>query len=171
MDFDSYVRYPNEDSSAKNPDQPNEDQVNSYDVVQNARHNQDQDSRKQCKEGSGQGVVNRHSSTTGLRQQRPGEDQDQRPKQSKSSVEHSAPRLRKAHIHSIRTPAILAVASAKPRTSAPVDQQEMNAEEKEDSPHGTAVGKPETDDCAGPAGSYSYRSATVGSMCIARRAG
>lgn len=70
------VWYPKEDSSAKNPDQPNEDQVNGYDVVQNARHNQDQDSRKQGKERSGQGVMNRHCSTMGLGQQRQRDDQD-----------------------------------------------------------------------------------------------
>ena len=55
-----------EDSSAKNPNQPNEDQVNRYDIVQDARHDQDQDSGNQGKERSGQGVMNRYSSTTGL---------------------------------------------------------------------------------------------------------
>jgi hypothetical protein len=50
-------------SSTKNPDQPNKDRVNGYDVVQNPQHNQDQDSRNQKKERAGQGVMNRHFST------------------------------------------------------------------------------------------------------------
>ena len=48
--------------------------------------------------------MNRHCSTTGLRQQGQRDDQDQRPKQSKSSVEHSAPRLRKS-THSLHVDA------------------------------------------------------------------
>src|SRR5215469_2604388 len=93
-----------EDSSAKNPNQPNEDQVNRYDIVQDSRHDRDQDSGNQGKERSGQGVMNRHSSATGLRQQGQRDDQEQRPKQSKPSVEHSAPRLRKS-THSLHADA------------------------------------------------------------------
>src|SRR5215472_6261166 len=129
--------YPSEDSSAKNPDQPNEDQVNSHDVVQNARHNQDQDSRNQCNERSGHGVMNRHSSTTGLRQQRQRDDQHQRPKQSKSSVEHSAPPLRKS-THSLPADACdLSSRIGETAHLSPCGPAGCERKEKEDSPHWT----------------------------------
>src|SRR5215470_20021529 len=134
-----------EDSSAKNPNQPNEDQVNRYDIVQDSRHNQDQDSGNQGKERSGQGVMNRHSSTTGLRQQGQRDDQDQRPKESKSSVEHSAPRLRKS-THSLLADACdLSSCIGETAYQSPCGRQDVNAEETESSPHYWTVVRPSGD--------------------------